>query len=63
MLVFQARMQDWENFKMPGAPYEGMGPLPPLPDYDKSLTRHYIIPETWFDFLRPRTGETGNCCC
>lgn len=56
---YPARITDWENFKMPGAPYEGMGPLPPLPDCDEKLTRHYVFPETWFDFLRPRTGESG----
>merc|ERR1712226_1390915 len=25
------RLDDWENFKMPGAPYADMGPLPPAP--------------------------------
>ncbi|CAK8683251.1 ATP synthase subunit b, mitochondrial-like [Clavelina lepadiformis] len=56
---YPARLDDWENFKMPGAPYEGMGPLPPLPDYDQNFTRHYVFPETWFQFLYPRTGATG----
>ena len=55
----QARLEDWENYKMPGAPYEGMGPLPPLPDYDANAVRHYVIPEYWFDFLYERTGASG----
>ena len=58
-VLLQAQLHDWENFKMPGAPYEGMGPLPPLPEYDPALTRHYVIPEEWFEFLYPRTGATG----
>ena len=44
---------------MPGAPYEGMGPLPPLPEYDPNAVRHYVIPEHWFDFLYERTGASG----
>lgn len=50
---------EWENFKMPLAPYEGMGPLPPMPTWDPKCMRHYIFPEYWFEFLHPRTGITG----
>lgn len=50
---------DWETFKMPGAPYDGMGPLPPKPMWDPKLVRHYVIPEYWFQFLYPRTGLSG----
>jgi len=57
--AYPARLEDWENYKMPGAPYEGMGPLPPLPDYDPHALRHYAIPEYWFDFLYERTGASG----
>lgn len=51
--------EDWENFKMPLAPYEGMGPLPPLPTWDPKCMRHYVFPEYWFEFLYPRLGVTG----
>jgi len=57
--AYPARLEDWENYKMPGAPYEGMGPLPPLPDYDPHALRHYCLPEYWFDFLYERTGASG----
>lgn len=57
--AYPARLEDWENYKMPGAPYEGMGPLPPLPEYDANAVRHYVIPEYWFDFLYERTGASG----
>uniref|UniRef100_H2Z462 ATP synthase subunit b n=1 Tax=Ciona savignyi TaxID=51511 RepID=H2Z462_CIOSA len=56
---YPARLNDWESFKMPNAPYEGMGPLPPLPEFDENLVRHYVVPEYWFQFLYPRTGATG----
>lgn len=52
-------VEDFENYKMPLAPYEGMGPLPPLPEWDPKCMRHYIVPEYWFEFLYPRTGVTG----
>lgn len=52
-------VEDYENFKMPLAPYEGMGPLPIKPTWDPNYMRHYIIPEYWFEFLYPRTGVTG----
>lgn len=52
-------VEDWENFKMPLAPYEGMGPLPPIPEWDPKCMRHYLFPEYWFEFLYPRLGVTG----
>nr|XP_039259615.1 ATP synthase subunit b, mitochondrial-like [Styela clava] len=52
-------VEDYENFKMPLAPYEGMGPLPVKPTWDPNYMRHYVIPEYWFEFLYPRTGVTG----
>nr|CAB3224535.1 ATP synthase F(0) complex subunit B1, mitochondrial-like [Phallusia mammillata] len=57
--AYPAQLKDWENFKMPGAPYDGMGPLPPLEEFDPKMARHYVIPEDWFQFLYPRTGTTG----
>lgn len=55
------RVDDWENFKMPGAPYADMGPLPPPPAKEQvsSMTRMTFIPESFFKMLEPRTGHCG----
>lgn len=58
---FPARLTKWESFKMPGSPYKGMGPLPPVPDYDdvKKDLKFYFIPKSWFDLFEPKTGKSG----
>lgn len=54
-------MDDWENFKMPGAPYADMGPLPPPPAKiaTEGKTRLTFIPETFFGHLESTLGKTG----
>merc|ERR1712080_235074 len=56
-----SRVDDWENFKMPAAPYVGMGPLPPVPTEvpTEGQTMMVFIPETYFKFLEPKLGYTG----
>lgn len=61
-LAFQAnRLDDWENFKMPGAPYADMGPLPPPPAKQNvgGMTRLTYFPESFFKMLEPKIGHTG----
>jgi len=55
------RLDDWENFKMPSAPYLGMGPLPPAPKEIpvEGQTRMVWFPETYFKLLEPKLGYTG----
>jgi len=55
------RLDDWENFKMPGAPYADMGPLPPAPAKldDAGKTRMTYISESYFKLLEGKLGYTG----
>jgi len=56
------RLEDWQNFKMPNAPYQDMGPLPPPPavQSDSSKTRvGGFLPESYFKLLEPKLGYTG----
>jgi len=55
------RVEDWQNFKMPFAPYEGMGPLPPKPLEMETgaMTRMFYVPESYFKALEPRLGYSG----
>jgi len=55
------RLDDWQNFKMPGAPYADMGPLPPPPAKQdvRGMTRLTFIPESYFQLLEPKIGHTG----
>jgi len=58
------RVQDWQNFKMPFAPYEGSGPKPPNVLASDTVpvetqTRLVFLPETYFKALEPRLGYTG----
>lgn len=58
------RVQDWQNFKMPFAPYEGMGPKPPTPLPTDEVpveaqTRMIFFPESYFKALEPRLGYSG----
>ena len=58
------RIQDWQNFKMPFAPYEGMGPKPPTPSVNDEVpemaqTRMIFLPESYFKALEPRLGYSG----
>lgn len=58
------RIVDWQNFKMPFAPYDGMGPKPPcpLPEDEppvETQTRMVILPEMYFKALEPRLGYSG----
>jgi len=56
-----SRLDDWENFKMPSAPYLGMGPLPPAPAEIpvEGQSRMTFLPETYFKLLEPKLGYTG----
>jgi len=56
-----ARLDDWENFKMPSAPYLGMGPLPPAPKEIpvEGQSRMVWFPETYFKLLESKLGYTG----
>lgn len=56
-----ARVDDWENFKMPSAPYVGMGPTPPIAtDVPvEGQTRMVFFPESYFKLLEPKLGYTG----
>jgi hypothetical protein len=56
-----ARLDDWENFKMPGAPYADMGPLPPPPAKVDAAgqTRMTYVSESYFKLLEPKLGYTG----
>lgn len=58
------RIQDWQNFKMPFAPYEGMGPKPPTPMPNDEVpveaqTRMVFLPESYFKALEPKLGYSG----
>merc|ERR1712036_195273 len=55
------RLEDWQNFKMPNAPYQDMGPLPPPPatTSDAGKTRLVYLPESYFKLLEPKLGYTG----
>jgi hypothetical protein len=55
------RLDDWENFKMPGTPYADMGPLPPAPAKldDAGKTRMTYISESYFKLLEGKLGYTG----
>jgi len=55
------RLEDWQNFKMPNAPYQDMGPLPPPPATtpDAGKTRLTYLPEAYFKMLEPKLGYTG----
>jgi len=55
----KARLDDWENFKMPGAPYADAGPVPPpvakIPTEGK--VRLTFIPESYFQMLGEKSGH------
>ena len=53
------RMDDWESFKMPGAPYADAGPLPPPPAKadDKGMTRMTFLPESYFTEYGTKAGH------
>merc|ERR1712072_1198216 len=55
------RLEDWQNFKMPNAPYQDMGPLPPPPatTSDAGKTRLVYLQESYFKLLEPKLGYTG----
>lgn len=55
------RMEDWESFKMPGAPYADAGPLPPPPAKadDKGMTRMTFLPESYFTEYGTKAGHCG----
>jgi len=58
------RVQDWQNFKMPFAPYEGMGPKPPTPLPNETLpeeaqTRMLMLPESYFKMMESKLGYSG----
>merc|ERR1711990_727236 len=55
------RVEDWQNFKMPFAPYEGMGPVnPPLQEIPgECQTRMIWFPETYFKAMESKLGYSG----
>jgi|ERR1712154_377653 len=55
------RVEDWQNFKMPFAPYEGMGPVnPPLQEIPvEQQTRMIWFPETYFKAMESKLGYSG----
>jgi len=55
------RLDDWESFKMPGAPYADAGPLPPPPAKidDKGKTRMTFLPESYFTEYGAKAGHCG----
>merc|ERR1712019_84735 len=55
------RVEDWQNFKMPFAPYEGMGPThaPPTEIPVECQTRMIFFPETYFKAMESKLGYSG----